>query len=100
MSHLQARLQERNIEIDDSFLYLLAFSAQEDIAFVIKYLDCHKGSAEENYYARTESNGDMVVLVVRENKPITIMYRRKNQDNTRKGLRVGKFINLVSGEIS
>ena len=71
MSHLQERLKERDIKIGDSFLYLLAFSAQKDTAFVIKYLDCHKGSTEKDYYSRKESNGDMVVLIVRGNKPIT-----------------------------
>ena len=98
MSHLQERLKERDIKIGDSFLYLLAFSAQEDTAFVIKYLNCHMGSTEEDYYSRKESNGDMVVLIVRGNKPITIMYRRKNQDNTKEGLRVEKYLNLIEVE--
>lgn len=97
MSHLQARLKERNIKISDSFLYLLAFSAQEDTAFVIKYLDCHMGSTEKDYYNRKESNGDMVVLIVRGNHPVTIMYRRKNQDDTKEGLRVGKYLDLIKG---
>ena len=95
MAHLQERLSERNIEIGDSFLYLLAFSANEDTAFVIKNLDCHKGSNEKDYYSRKESNGDMLVLIVRNNHPCTIMYRRKNQNNTPEGLRVERFINLV-----
>ena len=95
MSHLQARLQERNIEIGDSFLYLLAFVAEKDTAYIIKNLDCHKGTTEKNYHDRKESNGDMVVLIVRGNNPITIMYRRKNQNNTPEGLRVESLVNLT-----
>ena len=95
MSHLQERLQERNIEIGDSFLYLLAFVAEKDTAYIIKNLDCHKGTTEKNYYDRKESNGDMVVLIVRKNNPVTIMYRRKNQNNTPEGLRVESLIDLT-----
>jgi hypothetical protein len=74
---------------------LLAYIADCDTAYIIKNLESHIGSMDADCYARKESNGDMVVLIVRTNNPVTIMYRRKNQNNTPDGLRVEKLVDLT-----
>jgi len=77
----------------------IAESAKTDSAVLIAILDSHVGAVDSDYYQRKESNGNLVFLIIRDNKPITIMYRRDNQPKTESALRVNAIIDL-SNELS
>lgn len=97
-SHLQQRLSERGIEnlVTDSECWYIAKNCKQDSAVILTKLDSHIGTSDKSYYARTDSNGDLVVLIVRENRPVTIMYRRSSQTNTPAQLRVNEIIDLTN----
>jgi len=95
MTHTQQRLIERGINIPDSELYTIAKNCTCDSAVILAKLSEHKGDNASGYYQRQESNGDLIILIVRNNKPVTIMYRRSNQTNTTSQLRVNNIIDLT-----
>ena len=96
MTHLQQRLSERNIAIPDSTLEKIAAHFGDiTTAVLLARLGEHKG-CEGAYRSREESNGDLVVLIVRDAKPITIMYRRSNQPLTPDALHVRQVVELVN----
>lgn len=95
MNHLQQRLAERNMVIDTSKLYAIASGCNEDSAVIIQRLENHAGDNVNSYYDRKESNGDLVILIVRNRIPYTIMYRRSNQKNTPDAMRVKKIVDLT-----
>lgn len=88
MNHIQERLQERNINIPLTVINNLADHCINDTALILAHLDTAHGDSVSNYCDRGESNGDLVVLIVRNNRPNTIMYRRSSQTNTANQLRV------------
>lgn len=95
MTHTQQRLIERGIKIPDSELNKIALSCNVDSAVILAKLDTHKGDNSNGYYQRQESNGDLIVLIVRNSRPITIMYRRSNQPQTAQALKVSNVIDLT-----
>jgi len=95
MSHLQQRLKERNIKIDESILWNIAKDLNVDSAVIVARLDSSLDDKSGNYYTRNESNGDLVFLIVRNRKPITIMYRRSSQNNSASQLRVNQVLELL-----
>jgi hypothetical protein len=90
--HITDRLAERNITIDCDKLAILA--AKVDNAAIILLKQEHKGQ-EGAYRTRNESNGDLVVMIIRNHYPVTIMYRRSNQPATCDALRVNQVIDLT-----
>ncbi len=97
MTHCQIRLAERNITIEDWKLNKIAshFSKVSSVAVLLVRLDAHKG-CEGAYRSRESSNGDLVVLIVRDAKPITIMFRRSNQPFTAESLKVKQVVELIN----
>ena len=96
MKHIEDRLKERNVQIPTKCILCIAKSSEIDTAFLLRKLPKHVGSREKDHYQRKESNGDMVILIVRGNYPCTIMYRRSNQNNTCSGLRVDKYLTFIN----
>lgn len=96
MTHVQSRLAERNINISDEVLCKIAkYFGNTPTAVLLARLDSHIGQ-EGAYRSREESNGDLVVLIVRDSKPITIMYRRSNQPLTPDALHVRQVVELTN----
>ena len=93
-THVLERLQSRNIRINPRVIEQIAHNTSTDAAILLTKLNNHIGSTNNDYYARQESNGDLVYLIVRDNRPITIMYRRSNQPSTPESMRVNVVIDL------
>ena len=93
-THVLERLQSRNIRINPCVIEEIARNTSTDAAILLAKLNNHVGSTNNDYYARKESNGDLVYLIVRDNRPITIMYRRSNQPSTPESMRVNVVIDL------
>lgn len=94
MTHIEKRLQERDIKVSKAVIIGLCY--EYDNAAVILARQSHYGENSGDYYGRKQSNGDMVVLIIREHKPVTIMYRRSNQTNTAKALRVNQLVDITA----
>jgi len=91
--HITERLAERNISIDiDKLCAITAY--YENAAIILMKQSQHHGQ-EGAYRTRTESNGDLVVLIVRHHYPVTVMYRRSNQPATAEAMRVNQVIDLA-----
>jgi hypothetical protein len=91
--HIADRLAERNISIDiDKLCAITAY--YENAAIILMKQDQHHGQ-EGAYRTRTESNGDLVVLIIRNHYPVTVMYRRSNQPATAEAMRVNQVIDLA-----
>lgn len=85
MVHVSKRLAERGIHIPPSDIDRLARSCHADTAIVLSHLtQCNR--------VTDGSNGDLVILIVRECRPVTIMFRRSNQPLTPCALRVDEII--------
>lgn len=95
MSHLQDRLAEREINIPDSFLWTIAKSLKTDSAVLVKRLDSHMGTNDGDFTTRKQSNGDLVYLIVRDSRPVTIFYRRSSQTNTPQQMRVNQIVDYT-----
>lgn len=93
MSHIEQRLLERDIHISKVVLTGLCYEYNN--AAIILAKQSHYGQNDGDYMTRPESNGDMVVLIIRDHKAITIMYRRSSQTNTAQQLRVNQVIDLT-----
>lgn len=93
MTHIEQRLAERNITIDMSKLQVIAKSCGMTSAAVLLG-NVPAVNDTGAYRSRTESNGDLVILIVRDAKPITIMFRRSNQPFTEQALHVEKVYTL------
>lgn len=94
MNHLQTRLAERKINISMSELYEKASRCDVDTAIVIKKLDAIQNDSNKSFFSRQESNGDLVILIVRNQKPYTIMYRRSEQNMSPLSMRVKEVLYL------
>ena len=92
MSHLEQRLAERNITISMDALYAVASKYQQDTAVIIKRCAAQVRDNSQDYYTRNSSNGDLVVLIVRAGRPVTIMYRRSSQSNNANQLSVNRIV--------
>lgn len=97
MNHTEERLQDRHIGLTPAQVigYVYEYGKENtDIAVIVAKCEfC--GQAEGAYRSRGESNGDMIVLIIRNMQAKTIMYRRSNQNNTPQGLRVSELIDLT-----
>jgi len=87
--HVQKRLQERKVGFSELLLEAIARECDEqDTAVLIKELDTPIFPDALDYYDCVQSNGELVILIVRNKKPITVMFRRKNQPFTPEALKV------------
>jgi hypothetical protein len=93
MTHIEQRLQERHISIDYAKLCQIAKFAGRDAAVLLGSVPCQNDD-NTPYTSRELSNGELVVLIVRNNEPKTIMFRRENQPFTAEALRVSKVYTL------
>lgn len=93
MTHIEQRLLERDIHISKAVLTDLCY--EYECVAVILAKQSHYGQSDGDYMSRSESNGDLVVLIIRDHKAITIMYRRSSQTNTAQQLRVNQVIDLT-----
>lgn len=90
MVHITQRLQERGINISPRDIVDIARSCQCDTAVIL--CQCEEKRVDHGYIG---SNGDLVILIVRQCHPVTIMFRRSNQPLTPEALRVGQIIDKV-----
>ena len=97
MTHTEERLQDRNIRLTPSqimgYVYEYGDLAQH-VAVIIGRVD-FQGDSSVAYRNRHESNGDLIVLIIRKGQDKTIMFRRSNQNNTPEGLRVNRLVDLT-----
>lgn len=87
MSHLSERLAERGITIPQGEIEGIAQRCRLDTAVILCHVECKY--VHDGYIG---SNGDLVILVVRNRRPVTIMYRRTNQPITADALRVNQIV--------
>jgi len=62
--------------------------AGRSVAVKLTTLPEHVGSTNEDFYARTESNGNQVWVIIRDRRVVTLMLRRDNQPETADAMRV------------
>ena len=87
MVHLTQRLAERGISITQGELLGIAGTCRQDTAVILTRCQIRL-VADGNI----GSNGDLVILIVRSCRPITIMFRRSNQPLTPSALKVDAII--------
>lgn len=88
MSHLSERLAERGIAISRGEIEGIACKCQQDTAVVL----CRFAQSNTVSNGYIGSNGDLVILIIRNRRPVTIMYRRTNQPLTCDALHVSEVI--------
>lgn len=93
MTHIEQRLQERHISIDYGKLCQIAKFAGRDAAILLGSVPVQNDD-DTPYNSRELSNGELVVMIVRNGQPKTIMFRRSNQPFTAEALRVEKVYTL------
>lgn len=99
-NHCSKRLKERNLILPVSLLNRISERCQKDTAVLLLQFDEIKNDSDLNYHKRFESNGDLVFVIVRYNpiikkfRPVTIMYRRSNQQNTCEKLHVAEIVDI------
>ena len=83
-AHIVKKLEERELKYSELFLMAVAKNdcSCADTAVILQKLD-----NPVPYIDDSRSNGDLVILIVRENRPVTIMFRRSNQDADIKSMR-------------
>lgn len=89
--HIYKRLNERKLSFSEIFLLALAQECERDTAILLKNLHECKNESSLPHKLRRESNGELVILIIRESKPITIMFRRSDQPFTPEALRVDEI---------
>ena len=100
MSHVCERLHERGINIHPFTVDSIAESCKVDSAIVLfKLKNSVNNHGRIAYNERKESNGNIIVLIVRDNKPVTIMFRRENQPLTCESLHVNIVIDKKTNTI-
>lgn len=87
MLHVSERLAERGIAIPQGEIDGIACQCQQDTAVILCQVE--QRFVRDGYLG---SNGDIVVLIVRHRRPVTIMFRRSNQPMTAEALRVEQVI--------
>ena len=88
MIHVTERLSERGITISERDILTLCQGCKQDSAIIL--CQCDNKRVSDGYIG---SNGDNVILIVRDRRPVTIMFRRSNQPMTPQALRVESVIN-------
>lgn len=88
MLHVSQRLAERGISIPQGEIDGIAQTCRQDTAVILCQLD-HMNYVRDGYIG---SNGDLVILIVRSCRPVTIMFRRSNQPLTAEALRVNQVV--------
>lgn len=90
--HISQRLKERNLNLSEAFiLAVIKESKGKDTAALIKRI-----SDPVFYYGDVpESNGDLVILIIRNNRPVTVFFRRSDQPFEEKALRVEQCISYL-----
>lgn len=87
--HVLERLRERKLNFSQIMLLAIARDCERDTAILLKKFENRNNEMEKiPHYLREESNGDLVILVVRDKTPITVMFRRSDQPFTPQALRV------------
>jgi hypothetical protein len=81
--HIQDRLETRDINLSILQINSLCDNCNVDTAIVIR----------KEYYLNDKC---FLILIVRDHKPITVMYRRCSQKTTPQSLNVDKIINLIN----
>jgi hypothetical protein len=94
VERITGRLYENGVRVSESAIIGLCYECDTDTAVILTQVD-HKGDNSTPYYGRMDSNGDLVVLIIRNHNPVTLMFRRSNQTNTPAQLRVNKIIDLA-----
>jgi len=94
LPHIIQRLEERKLHIPEELIEDLAEIYVEDTAIVILNMGFCVNHSNKEFYERNESNGELVILVIRHQEPITVFFRRKDQPLDAHSLRVNKVVNL------
>lgn len=95
--HIIEQLKCRGLPFCESDLESLAIKCRSDTAICLTKLSQEisvSNSPDNKYRTESRSNGDLVILIVRNKKPITIMFRRSNQPFTTEALRVQAIMDL------
>lgn len=83
LNHVQDRIEKRDINLPVSQINSLCENCDVDSAIIVK----------KEYYLNDRC---FLILIVRNHKPITVMYRRCSQKTTPQSLNVDKIINLIN----
>ncbi len=94
MTHIEQRLAERNIQIATTALWDIARKIGFTPTAVLLGKVPVQGSQDCEYRNRTESNGELVILIVRDSRPVTVMFRRDNQPFTAQALKVNQVLTV------
>lgn len=95
--HIQQRLDERGINLPLSYLFELANQCNQDTAVILQHSEEIKGDLNPNFHCRS-SNGDIVILIIRNHKLVTVMYRRSNQITDEDTLHVCQILDKSQGD--
>lgn len=87
MIHITQRLAERGIDIASNDLQRLAMACNRATAIILAHTPKRLVSG-----GNIGSNGDLVILIVRQCRPVTIMFRRSEQPMTCEALHVSEII--------
>ena len=90
--HIFAQLKQRQLNYSAIFLAAIAKECEKDTAVLLAKLSATKNDNQSrNYHDRKISNGNLVILIVRDKRPITIFFRRDNQPFTEEALNVDEI---------
>lgn len=92
--HIIEQLEKRGIEINVTVLANLANRCDGDVALLLHEFDYIVNDSDKPFRERTESNGDLVYLIVRNRYPVTVMFRRSAQVNTPQMLKVSHITDI------
>jgi hypothetical protein len=100
MMHYMERINERTPDLAPIIERRIVKAATSlptgNHAVYIYRLPEFRGSTDANYYARTVSNGNLVVAIIRDGIVSTVMLRRENQPMTADAMRVN-FVHHFAG---
>jgi hypothetical protein len=92
MMHYMERINERTPDLAPIIERRIVKAATSlptgNHAVYIYRLPEFRGSSDKNYYARRESNGNLVVAIIRKGIVCTVMLRRDNQPATPESMSV------------
>lgn len=94
--HIYQRLNERGLSFSMEYLISLAKKCENDTAILLCILDEYRNDSDLDFCQRKESNGNLVILIVRNQDPITIMFRRTEQPFTPEALKVDETMVLTN----
>lgn len=86
--HVRKQMEERGLRYEEKFLLELAEKCKVDTAIILEKLP--RAVEYQNQY---DSNGDLVILIVRNKYPVTVFFRRSwNQEISKSSLSVREII--------